>query len=707
MLFPGSAVGGWDQAEPAHHFYQTGGRLRVNVTESIGPNPPDRLGLVAYQSLYRRYRSQRFSELRGQSHVTTALKSAVANDRVGHAYLFSGPRGTGKTSTARILAKALNCANLGDDGEPCCECESCLSIEQGRSFDVHELDAASNNKVDDIRDLISRVNLGSPGNTKVYILDEVHMLSAGAENALLKTLEEPPDHVVFVLATTEPHKVVPTIRSRTQPFEFHLLPADELEEHVRWVIADAGLDIAADKIDEAVDYVLRQGGGSARDTLSALDLVAAAGGIPAGSDIGLVLVTAIGDGDPQAAVAGLQAGLGNGQEPRVIGEAMVEVLRGAFLAAMGASLDHLNDTAQTRARALGSKLGPATLTRSLESIGTALVDMRQAPDPRVPLEVTLLRLCREQRASAEAGAVTAGAGGDGAGNDAGGGGGRGGGTGDATKALVSDLVNRISILEQQVSTLQEQLANGGAPPTPGAQTPPSATAGPAAESGSTAATPTGKSGAEADGPAAAARDRLAGSTSAKAPRSPRSKRSDAGQAAPVEPEQQPESAAEPPAEQPLSAEAAAAPTGGAPGRTITAGEMTAAFETQLDEVSQRARVRFQVGTVSAVNGSTVVIAVPNTHYVSRCQDVKSEIEQALSRHFNQPLTVDVVVDASTPTRSMDPAKLESPRARPTDDSLDDVGPVEDLVDANDQSTDGVDRLTKAFPGSKIIEPKPE
>ena len=365
---------------------------------------------MAYQSLYRRYRSQRFSELRGQSHVTTALKSAVANDRVGHAYLFSGPRGTGKTSTARILAKALNCASLGDDGEPCGECESCVSIENGRSFDVHELDAASNNKVDDIRDLISRVNLGSPGNTKVYILDEVHMLSAGAENALLKTLEEPPDHVVFVLATTEPHKVVQTIRSRTQPFEFHLLPADELEEHVRWVIEDAGLDIPADKVDEAVDYVLRQGGGSARDTLSALDLVAAAGGVPAGSDIGLVLVNAIGDGDPQAAIAGLQQGLSNGQEPRVIGEAMVEVLRGAFFAVMGASLAHLNDTAQTQARDLGAKLGPATLTRSLESIGTALVDMRQAPDPRVPLEVTLLRLCRDQRAASQVGAVTAGAG---------------------------------------------------------------------------------------------------------------------------------------------------------------------------------------------------------------------------------------------------------------------------------------------------------
>src|SRR5204863_1981965 len=157
---------------------------------------------------------------------------AVRDGRVTHAYLFSGPRGTGKTSTARILAKALNCA-APVDGEPCGKCDSCVEIAEGRSLDVIELDAASNRGIDSMRDLVARVNLGTPGRWKVYIVDEVHMLSAAASNALLKTLEEPPSHVIFVLATTDPQKVLPTIRSRTQHFEFRLLPADVLAAHLR------------------------------------------------------------------------------------------------------------------------------------------------------------------------------------------------------------------------------------------------------------------------------------------------------------------------------------------------------------------------------------------------------------------------------------------------------------------------------------------
>ena len=182
---------------------------------------------MAYQSLYRRYRSQRWSELKGQDHVSQTLRNAVREGRVSHAYLFSGPRGTGKTSSARILAKALNCGNQAD-GEPCGTCDSCVGITEGRSLDVVELDAASNRGVDAMRELVSRASLGTPGRWKVYIVDEVHMLTTDASTTLLKTLEEPPGHVIFVLATTEPQKVLPTIRSRTQHFEFHLLPSDVL-----------------------------------------------------------------------------------------------------------------------------------------------------------------------------------------------------------------------------------------------------------------------------------------------------------------------------------------------------------------------------------------------------------------------------------------------------------------------------------------------
>ena len=678
---------------------------------------------MAYQSLYRRYRSQEFSELRGQSHVTSALKTAVAEGRYGHAYLFSGPRGTGKTSTARILAKALNCENV-TDGEPCGECDSCVSIELGKSFDLYELDAASHNKVDDVRDLISKVHLGSPGRTKVYILDEVHMLSSGAENALLKTLEEPPDHVVFVLATTEPHKVVPTIRSRTQHFEFHLLPAEELVDHVKYIIEDAGLDVE----DAAIDYVLTQGGGSARDTLSALDLVAAAGGVPAGSDVGVMLAKAIGAGSAEGAIAAVQEGLTTGQEPRIIGETTVEILRNAFLASMGAPLDHLSDRVKETATELAGELGAATLTRSLEAIGQALIEMRQAPDPRVPLEVCLLRLCGHGPAAnaAPAGGPPPGAGG-------------------APTAAAADpaLAAKVHALEQQVAALQNEIqamrAGGGAPPA--------STQGAAASAAAPAQAPAADQAPAPSGPAAAARERLSEVT-AKAPPSPRTKRrgqdrpsADSGEPpaaappsdpTPTAPAAQAPSApvtAEPPpqAQQPAPVEAApatqapqaqeqppAAEHNAAPpadgerpvlSSALTLASVTSAFEEQLGAVRQKVRARFKSGRVLAVEGSTITFGVSNQIHMDRCNEVKDEIEGAFSSHFGHPVTLDVVVDDAAPSPNMDPAKIETrPTAEITADE--DVGPVEELQDATDQSANGLERLTKAFPGSTVVEPDP-
>jgi DNA polymerase-3 subunit gamma/tau len=343
---------------------------------------------MVHQSLYRRYRPRRFSELKGQDYVVRVLRNAVREDRVGHAYLFSGPRGTGKTSAARILAKVLNCANPVD-GEPCCECASCLAVEAGTSFDVHELDAASNNGVDDIRALVERASLGTAGRRKVYILDEVHMLSRPAEAALLKTLEEPPPHVVFVLATTDPQKVSPTIRgSRTQHLEFHLLPADELEAHVRWVAADAGIPVT----DDVVDAVLQMGGGSARDTLSALDQVAAAGGVVPELLPLDELVEALIEGDSGRALAGLAAAVHGGRDPRSLTEELIAHLREAFLAQVAPELVQLPDRRHEIVRDQGRRLGLPATVRAIEVLGEVLVELRHAPDPRVLLDVTLVKL---------------------------------------------------------------------------------------------------------------------------------------------------------------------------------------------------------------------------------------------------------------------------------------------------------------------------
>ncbi|HSH60688.1 MAG TPA: DNA polymerase III subunit gamma/tau, partial [Acidimicrobiales bacterium] len=349
------------------------------------------LGVMAaeeqYQSLYRRFRPQRFDELRGQDHVSRALRNAVSESRVSHAYLFSGPRGTGKTSTARILAKALNCADQRG-GEPCGTCSSCISVRRGTSLDVHELDAASNNGVDAMRDLVARASLGTPGRWKVYIVDEVHMLSTAASNALLKTLEEPPGHVVFVLATTDPQKVLLTIRSRTQHYEFRLLSGEVLSSLLADVNAAAGLGVAP----EAVELVVQRGKGSARDALSALDQVAAAGEVDDEPAVIDELVEALCEHDAGRALVAVAQGCAAGRDvPRLAGD-LVDHLRSAFLAVMAPGLVGLSDTARERVEAQGRRLGAPGLVRAMESLGQAQVDMREALDPRTCLETAMVRL---------------------------------------------------------------------------------------------------------------------------------------------------------------------------------------------------------------------------------------------------------------------------------------------------------------------------
>jgi DNA polymerase-3 subunit gamma/tau len=227
---------------------------------------------MASQALYRKWRSQTFDELVGQAHVTHTLMNALKLGRVAHAYLFAGPRGTGKTSMARLLAKAVNCQAEPGLERPCNRCHICTAINEARLLDLIEIDAASNTGVDDIRDLRDKVSFRpAEARIKFYIIDEAHMLSNSAFNALLKTLEEPPDHVIFVLATTEPERIPATITSRCQRFEFKRIKLHEVTDRLAYIIAQEGFTAEP----AALEYIARQGGGSMRDAISLLDQLTA------------------------------------------------------------------------------------------------------------------------------------------------------------------------------------------------------------------------------------------------------------------------------------------------------------------------------------------------------------------------------------------------------------------------------------------------
>jgi DNA polymerase III subunit gamma/tau len=366
---------------------------------------------VDYQALYRKYRPQRFGEVVGQDHVTATLLREVVEGRIAHAYLFAGPRGTGKTTTARLLAKSLNCTDRGADGEPCAVCVSCVGIAEGTSLDVIELDAASHNKVEDIREI--RVNVGTvaaaSGAKRVYILDEAHMLSRAAGNALLKTLEEPPEHVVFVLATTEPYKLLDTIRSRSQRFDFHPLPFEVLLEYLEDVAGQEGFKVDA----EALTLVATHAAGSMRDALSLLEQVAALGdgkvaaamvsralGL-ADKDAFATLAGAIRDQDAPAAL-GLVARLASqGADLRRFVSESVGFFRGVFLAQYSPNLEEIADESpDTLAlwRAFGSELQVSDVLRAVDQLSEALLHVRQGREERLVIELAMLRLTRPETA---------------------------------------------------------------------------------------------------------------------------------------------------------------------------------------------------------------------------------------------------------------------------------------------------------------------
>jgi len=315
----------------------------------------------------------------------------VKNQRVSHAYLFSGPRGTGKTTTARILAKALNCENPLD-GDACNRCASCVAITKGTSLDVTELDAASNNGVDDIRDITAGAWHGTPGSWKVYIFDEVHQLSKAASAALLKTLEEPPPHVVFVLATTDPHKVMPTIRSRTQHLEFRLFNGETLNSLLHEVEKAAGL--SAD--DATIEAAVRLGRGSARDALSALDQLIATGSIVESQPEFDGLFHALVDVDAVEALRSLAVLTREGWDPEQLAESFAGEVRQVFLLQVAPEVADAVDSDRARLTSWGQQLGLPRTVRILETVGRAMREMKSAPEKIVILEVALVRLIKPE-----------------------------------------------------------------------------------------------------------------------------------------------------------------------------------------------------------------------------------------------------------------------------------------------------------------------